>query len=262
MHQIENVRGIVAPFISQHHVMETNGTTIEGNHVVGQSSASFTRSSLNLFLTEETAAAENPPYELSILLADLLGIQDSNHRSLLYTVLISSNLESTYSTFTQQGIETDKLIFGKCFANHFHLSILETDGTLDKSKRRYQAQRGDLSRIPSPFWGSKLRLRGSESSASDVLKIDHFRKLRNKRSSDKDRRLPMNELTRPDGSIAEDVQATRTQLIGWEHIQHLGEHFVSSYRFLGDLVLFTLLDIENLTNSSWASVHTRKTLDE
>jgi hypothetical protein len=262
MHQIENVRGIVAPLISQNHVIHTNGTTIEGNHVVGQSSVSFTGSSLNLFLTEETAAAENPPYELSILLADLLGIQDSNHRSLLYTVLISSNLETIYSTFSQQGIETDKLIFGKCFATHCHLSILETDGTLDKSKRRYQAQRGDLSRIPSPFWGNKLRLGESGSSALDVLKFDRFRKLRHKRSSDEDRRLPMNYLTRRDGSFAEDVQAIPAQLIGWEHIQHLGEHFVSFHRSFGDHVLFTMIDIENLTNSFGAFVYTCKTLDE
>lgn len=67
----------------------------------------------NLILTEENSATESPPYELLDILADILEISDGIHRSLLYTVLISSNLKSLYHTFTQQGIEVDREDLGK-----------------------------------------------------------------------------------------------------------------------------------------------------
>jgi hypothetical protein len=227
MQRIDNIRGTVAPCISQTYLLSGHDDAVEGNAVDGQTSVSVTGSSLNLFLTEEMAAAESPPYELSILLADELGIQDSNHRSLLNTVLISSNLESIHSTFMQQGIDVEGVIFGKGYTTYYYLSILKTDYIVDKPKRRYQAQRGDFSQIPSPFWGSRLRLGESGSSTSDLIRFDGFRRSRYKRGSDEDRRLPMAGLTNPDGSSAEELQAVSTSLIGWELIQHLGEHLVS-----------------------------------
>jgi hypothetical protein len=115
MHQIETICVSTAPFISKTYVMKRNGIVVEGHSVGGQACLSITENSLNLFLTEETAAAESLPYEVSVLLADQLKIKDANHQTLLYTVLISSNLESIHLTFMQQGIEVDGLVFGKNF---------------------------------------------------------------------------------------------------------------------------------------------------
>jgi hypothetical protein len=121
MHRIENIHVSIAPFISQTYVMKRGDITAEGNSVDGRACLSITENSLNLFLTEETAAANSPPYELSVLLADQLDIKDVNHQNLLYTVLINSNLESIYSTFMQQGIEVDGLVFGKNPHDYYHL---------------------------------------------------------------------------------------------------------------------------------------------
>jgi hypothetical protein len=120
MQRIENGRGTVAPFISQTYSLYGHDITVEGNSVHGQTSVSVTENALNLFLTEEMASTENPPYELSVLLADEVGIQDRNHRSLLNTVLVSSNLQSIHSTFTQQGIVVDGMTFG----NYLVLTII------------------------------------------------------------------------------------------------------------------------------------------
>ncbi|KAF2823081.1 hypothetical protein CC86DRAFT_409849 [Ophiobolus disseminans] len=208
MHQIANIRGSVAPFISQTYVVKANGINIEGNSVGGQESLSITGDSLNLFLTEKLASAESPPYGLSILLADQLQIEDVSHRSLLYTVLIGSNTESIHSTFVQQGIEVTGIVF-------------------DKSKDRYRAQRSDLGGIPSPFWGNMSRSGRHGSSTSDVSRFDPFRSWRHGHASSEDRRLPISELMRGDGTLVEDVQAVPIRIIGWEHLQHLGEHLTS-----------------------------------
>jgi hypothetical protein len=113
MHQIENIRVSVAPFISRTYVMRANGKTIEGDPVGDQSSLSSTINSLSVFLTEETAGADDLPHALSTILADHLEIEDVSHRSLLHTVLNGSDSESIYSTFLDLGIEVDELVFGE-----------------------------------------------------------------------------------------------------------------------------------------------------
>ncbi len=113
MNQIDNIRGNVVPSISLMYTLFTKGEAVEGRSIDGQSTLSLVGNSLNLYLTEESAAAEHPPYELSILLADKLEIKDPNHRSLLHTVLMNSSIENLYSTFTQQGMDLDGVVLGK-----------------------------------------------------------------------------------------------------------------------------------------------------
>jgi hypothetical protein len=110
--QIDEVRVSVATDISQAFMLNLAGTKVHGSPVRGQISLSHTGNLLNLFMTEECAAAECPPYELVSLIADVCDIKDPNHYSLLYTALSSSSIESTFSTFTQQGIHIKGLVFG------------------------------------------------------------------------------------------------------------------------------------------------------
>ncbi|KAF1839660.1 hypothetical protein BDW02DRAFT_486530, partial [Decorospora gaudefroyi] len=202
MHRIENIRGNVAPFISQMYTMKAGSVMTEGNSIAGRTSLSVIGNSLSLFLTEELANTESPPYELSILLADELKIEDVGHRSLLYTVLMNSSLENIHSTFVQQGIEVDGL-------------------------SRYLAHRGDLTRIPSPFWGSMTQGRENGFRGLDGSRFDRFRSERYYHHPNEDRRLPMNTLMRLDRSLVEGLQAVPARLVGREHIQHLGEHLTS-----------------------------------
>ena len=110
--QIEEVRVDVATDMSQTFTLNLAGTEIHGSPVRGQVSLSNTADSLSLLMTEECAAAQCPPYELVNLLADVCGIKDPNHYSLLNTTLSSSSLEEISSTFTQQGISVRGLVFG------------------------------------------------------------------------------------------------------------------------------------------------------
>jgi len=105
--------------------MKLDGHIVEGDAVGGQASLSSTGDSLHLFLTEEMASADVPPYELSALLADYLEIEDAGHRTLLHTALISSDPESMYSTFVEQGLEVDDMVFGKHLRVMYHSSSFE-----------------------------------------------------------------------------------------------------------------------------------------
>jgi len=126
---------------------------------------------------------------------------------------------------------------------------LRSDNDPDKSRSRYQAQRSDLGAIPSPFWGNTARLGRHGSTVSDVLKFDPLRSWRHGHGSSEDRRLPISELMRGDGSLVEDVQAVPARIIGWEHLQHLGEHLVSPRTSFSNDVLSRSTDIQNLANS-------------
>ena len=111
--QIDHFRVSVAPHISQIFTLRNGRINVRGNPVKGQISLDTAGSLFHLFMTEECAAAALPPYELVTLLADECKIEDPNHRSLLYTALISSDMESIHSTFSQQGIHINGLEFGK-----------------------------------------------------------------------------------------------------------------------------------------------------
>ena len=111
--QIDQLRVSVVPHLSQVFELRKDRTNVQGKPLKGQVSLDSKGSLLNLIMTEECAAAALPPYELVTLLADECQIQDPNDRSLLYTALISSNMESIYSTFSQQGIHVDGLVFSK-----------------------------------------------------------------------------------------------------------------------------------------------------
>ena len=117
-HQIENIRVSVAPFISRTFVVRANGINVEGDPVRDQSSLSSTVNSVNVYLTEETAGAQNLPHALSISLADHLEIEEVSHRSLLHTALNDSDLESIYATFVELGIEVQGVVFGEYLSRH------------------------------------------------------------------------------------------------------------------------------------------------
>ncbi|KAF2812279.1 uncharacterized protein BDZ99DRAFT_518138 [Mytilinidion resinicola] len=207
--QIDEVRVSVAIDILQTFMFNLAGTEIQGNPVRGQVCLSDTGHLLNLLMTEECAAAQCPPYELVSLIADACAIKDPNHFSLLFTALSGSSMESIYSTFTQQGIYIKGLVF-------------------DKSKNRYRAQRTDLMRIPSPFWGSVNRMGSSYRDSSDAMTFDRFQRGEVVHSRNGDRRLPMKQ-------IIEEIHSRRLVLAddridGWDHIQYLGEHMTPKWK--------------------------------
>jgi hypothetical protein len=97
----------------------------------------------------------------------------------------------------------------------------------DKPKDRYRAQRGDLMRIPSPFWGRLNRMVGSFRGSAEALWFGSSQTGGNNYDPDGDRRLPMMK-------VSEDTQPSRIvyeneKIDGWDHIQYLGEHMVSRY---------------------------------
>jgi hypothetical protein len=108
--QIEKMRASIATDISQTFILNIAGTEILGSDVRGQVSLSYTENFLNLLMTEECAAAKCPPYELVTLIANICGIEDPKHFSLLYLTLSNSNMESINSTFKQQGIYIKGLV--------------------------------------------------------------------------------------------------------------------------------------------------------
>jgi hypothetical protein len=75
------------------------------------------------------------------------------------------------------------------------------------------------------------------NTVADVLRLDPFKSWRHGHASSEDRRLPISELTRVDGTVVEDIQAVPAKLVGWEHIQHLGEHLVSQDAYCPGYVL-------------------------
>lgn len=225
-HQIENIRGTVASAISKKYEVYVDGTIVRGNGIAGQASVSTDGNVLNLFLTEEMAAAEVPPYELLVLVAERLGVEDSNHRSLLYSVLVGSDIDSICSNFSQQGIEIGKSIFSKSsIYSNPHVSESNI-GTADDTKPRYQAQR-HLVPIPSSSWKNTTRSDETGSVNTDGLVSDHSQTLERSRVSREDRRLPIIQETQMSVSSMKRHQGA-ADLMSLEHIQHLGEHLVRS----------------------------------
>lgn len=112
MRQIDEVRVSVAADIFQTFTLNVGSDEIHGNPVPCQIASSYTGNLLNIFVTEECASAEFPSYDLVSLIADLCGIKDPNHCSLLYTALSSSSMRSIYSTFIQQGLHVKEIVFG------------------------------------------------------------------------------------------------------------------------------------------------------
>lgn len=110
--QIQEVRISVATHISQIFQLKLDGGEIYGDPVRGQVALSKAGDYFNLFMTEDCATAECPPYELVRILADACEIKDPNHYSLLCTVLSNSSVESIAATFTQQGIDVKGIVFG------------------------------------------------------------------------------------------------------------------------------------------------------
>ena len=94
----------------------------------------------------------------------------------------------------------------------------------DKSKDRYRAQRGDVMRIPSPFWGRVNRMVGSFRGSAEAMWFGNPPNRGSIYDPDADRRLPMIRLS-------EDTQSRRLvyeheEIDGWDHLQYLGEHMV------------------------------------
>ena len=112
LRQLDQVRVSIATDISQAFTLDIADAQIHGQPVRGQVSLSCTGDLLNLIMTEECAAATCPPYELVRLVADLCEIKDPSHHSLLFTALSNVSIESTASTFAQQGICIKEPIIG------------------------------------------------------------------------------------------------------------------------------------------------------
>ncbi|PQE10655.1 heterokaryon incompatibility protein [Rutstroemia sp. NJR-2017a BBW] len=212
--QIEEVRVGVATDISQTFVLNVAGAEILGDDVRGQVSLSYSENFLNLLMTEECAAAAHPPYELATLLADACRIEDPKHFSLLYIVLSNSSLESINKNFKEQGIYINGLVF-------------------DKAKDRYRAQRGDLMRIPSPFWGRLSSMVGSFQGSAEALWLGSSPIGENIYNPSGDRRLPMMRLS--EDTISRRLVYEAEGIDGWDHIQYLGENMISKllYTYLG-----------------------------
>lgn len=94
----------------------------------------------------------------------------------------------------------------------------------DKSKDRYRAQRGDLMRIPSPFWGRLSRMVGSFRGSAEALWLGSSQIGENVYDPNGDRRLPMMRLC--EDTIFRPLVYENEKIDGWDHIQYLGEHMV------------------------------------
>lgn len=112
MRQIDDIRVSVATKISQKFTLSLNGNEIVGKPVIGEVALSDTGNGLHLLMSEECAVANCPPYALVSLIADLCEIRDAADISLLHVVMSNRNLKSIYSTFRQQGIFIQDMIFG------------------------------------------------------------------------------------------------------------------------------------------------------
>ncbi|PMD47662.1 hypothetical protein L207DRAFT_415975, partial [Hyaloscypha variabilis F] len=210
--QVDEVRVSVATQISQTFLLKLTSTNICGSPVRGQVSLSSSGGYLNLFMTEECANAECPPHELVRLVAEACNITDPNHFSLLYTALSNSRLESISAAFTQQGINVKGL-----------------------KSRRYLGQRRNLFHIPSPFWGDLNRMKASIYGQIEATRFDRFGRMRGIYSTGRDRRLPIIRVVGESWLIDQGDQDGNGNLVyqpdsivGWEHVQYLGEHIVRS----------------------------------
>jgi hypothetical protein len=102
----------VATQISQIFVLEQQDAEIYGNPVRGQVACLQSDDCINLFLTEECATAECPPFDLVRLFADICAIQDPSHYSLLFVVLSNYSMESIAATFARQGLQAEGTTIG------------------------------------------------------------------------------------------------------------------------------------------------------
>lgn len=108
---------------------------------------------------------------------------------------------------------------------------------IDKSKHRYRAQRGDLVRIPSPFWGNLNRTGGSFRGLPEAMRFDRSQRKRSMHSRGEDRRLPMALIRAADESLFGGNHSchlvhAHDESDGWDHIQYLGEYMVRVHAFL------------------------------
>lgn len=109
--QITNLRVRIATAVSEIFTMVTpDNQEISGNPIAGHVSISSTDDTLTLIMTEETATAECPSHELISSLADICGIKDQKHISLLFTTLSNLPLKSINTAFVHQGIKVEGLL--------------------------------------------------------------------------------------------------------------------------------------------------------
>ena len=73
-----------------------------------------------------------------------------------------------------------------------------------KSKKRYLAQRRDLLRIPSPFWGELNRMKATLHGVIEATKVDRFGRVGGVHNRGRDRRLPMIRVIGEGGLVYED----------------------------------------------------------
>ena len=90
---------------------------IHGNPIPGHVSVSTIDDIVTLTMTEEAATAECPSHELVSLMADICGIKDQEHISLLFTALSKLSLKSINAAFLQQGIKVEGLLLPGKFSS-------------------------------------------------------------------------------------------------------------------------------------------------
>ena len=84
--------------------------------------------------------------------------------------------------------------------------------------------------IPSPFWGSLNRMKGSFRGLPEAMKFDRSKRGGIFHDRDEDRCLPIMSVIRPDTPGFEYVQGNE-KIDGWQHVQYLGEHMVPEHSF-------------------------------
>jgi hypothetical protein len=202
--------------------------TVKGSPTRGEVARSDAGNVLNLFITEEGASEETPPYELVNIIADACQLSDPNHRSLLHTALSSSNIRGLISTFQQQGLYIKGIDMRKCLVID---SVAQLIVGLANSSMRYQAQRNHSLRIPSPFWGHLNKVKGNSRFLPESMRATGFRRARRMFHTYEDRRLPMIGISEEDKLIFGGVNVQRymvgnEKVDNWDNLQHLGEHMV------------------------------------
>ena len=90
--------------IVQTYTLIAGDLKIPGRHGKGQVASAMVGNTLTIIMTEESIAAECPPFELVELIQDHCDLVDPMSLSLLHTALSDSNIERVYATFMKQGI--------------------------------------------------------------------------------------------------------------------------------------------------------------
>ncbi|KAH8669611.1 hypothetical protein BGZ60DRAFT_564070 [Tricladium varicosporioides] len=152
--QLKNIKISSASSITQEYVLNCGSDNITGRPDQGQVASVMDEDSLQIFLTEDGITSYTPPFELISLLADICGITDGSHRSLLQTAVSETSLRRIQEMFYREGLLKREEL------------ITEVEVPVNK----YTERSGDIPTNPNPF--TQLQPQGNEKPGSGLGKSE------------------------------------------------------------------------------------------